>query len=671
MVKAESSGVVFTVNPMTGDQSQVVVNAVYGLGEMLVSGEATPDQWILDKTTGDVLERSIVDKRLMSVANNGTVERIEVPPGRRQQPVVSNEMLISLKEVGVHLEKSFGYPQDLEWAIENGRLAILQSRAVTTTQPTADEMFRVSEGCWTRAALGEWLQLPLSPLFSTLVLPKLNDAVDSLLKERLRLRRPLPTWLVVNGFYYVRGDVVLTPNLLLTPICFVRDLLRVPDKWNNEVVPEHTRRISELREFNVREASTREILEHFEEVCATSARCWAWIIVTGTYAKFSELMFKYVYEYLLGERSYSTLLVAFPNKSVEADQALWELSEAARGREELRDTILHAEPEKALELLRTSESSRDWLERFDLWLDIYGHRVFELDILHETISDSPAIALQMVRNFIESDSQSPSSRQNRKAEERKNAEIGFQRALTAKWFIKPIVERIFRLAQRYAALRESRPFYLHLGWPMMRRDVAELGRRLTKSGVLREAGNVFFLTADELRKWSIELDQPSQRGEARDQYQLVRQRRSDWEKQKSVVPPLHINPNFLVRYLLNDRESVGESSSVLIGTPGSPGKAFGNTCLVKSHSDFGKFKQGQILVAPYTTPVWTLLLSLAAGVVTETGGALSHAAIIAREYGIPAVVGVANAVSRIPDGTNLEVDGSAGRVSLTATRRPV
>ena len=650
MVRAQVSGVLFTINPVSLDQTQMLVNAVYGLGDRLVSGEVTPDQWILDKQRGDILAGSVADKK----------------------PPLSTEALLELKEAGLQLEKHFGCPQDVEWSIEKGRLIILQSRAITALQRSPSERFHVADGYWTRAGLSEWLQLPLSPLFSTLVLPELSSAVDSLLQERFGLRRPSPSWLVTNGYYYIRGDIVFTPSLFLTPFRFFRDMLGAPEKWSDEVVPQHTERIRQLRSFNLQAVSARSIIQHFEEVCRTSARCWAWIVITGAYAKFSEIIFKHLYEYLVKESngSYATLLSGFTNKSVEADEALWELAEIARGREVVRTIILGAATSDALELLSASEETHDWMERFEEWLDTYGHPVFELDFLHETLAETPAIALQVVRNYIENRTPSPASRQRLKLEERHLAEAHFQRVVARSLF-KGIIWKSFRLAQRYAVIRESRPFYLHLGWPIMRRDVLELGRRLAKSGVLDDANDVFFLTSLELREWSIDLDNSSP---VANQSDVVRRRRREWKTQKSQVPPSHLNPNrltrFLSRHLANNSQQERARSGVLIGTPASPGKALGSTCLVKSPNDFAKFKQGQILVAPYTTPVWTSLLSLAAGVVTETGGALSHAAIIAREYGIPAVVGVANAVARLPDGTNLEVDGSAGRVCLLAAQRP-
>ena len=669
MVEAEVSGVLFSVNPVTGDDSQIVVNAVYGLGDTLVSGEATPDQWVLSKQTGEILESSIADKRSMSVQGHGTVTRIDVPDDKRRKPAVSLATLARLMDAGVRLEQHFGCPQDVEWAVGNGQVVILQSRPITTTyRLQVAKRFDVKDGYWSRAGLGEWFQLPLSPLFSTLVLPHLNSAIDSCLKDRLGLQRESPSWSVLHGYYYIRGDVVFTPSLFLLPLRLLKQMRRVPDEWNDEVVPRHVERMAQLRDFQSQRVSTTEILRHFEAVCEASARCFAWIVITGAFAKLSELIFKRAYEYLAREceEPYATLLGGFPNKSIEADEALWNLAEIARGRPELKQIILDAD---SRESLFRSESTRDWLERFQEWLETYGHRVFELDILHETMSDTPAIALQVVRNYIVNPTQSPASRQRRKLEERQIMEVHFEHILARRRWTRRPGQRVLRLAQKYAAIRENRPFYLHLGWPLMRRDLMELGRRFAEAGTLKSPTNVFFLTNDELRNAVIRIDDATAFGEI---HSTIDERRREWETQKSLTPPEHINPNRFVRFLLRrlvQRQAAREYADVLTGTPGSPGKALGNTCLVKSHVDFGKFKQGQILVAPYTTPVWTSLLSLAAGVVTETGGALSHAAIIAREYGIPAVVGVANAVARIPDGTNLEVDGSAGRVCLIADKR--
>jgi pyruvate,water dikinase len=358
-------------------------------------------------------------------------------------------------------------------------------------------------------------------------------------------------------------------------------------------------------------------------------------------------------------------LSGFPNRSVEADQELWELAEFARARENLRRAILGSRSSDALKALARSEP--DWFGRFQDWLDSYGHRVFDLDILHETMQDDPAIALKIIRNYIEHPTKSPASRQKLRTEERAAAVIVFQKALAKRFLTKGFIKKFLSLAQKYAAIRENRPFILHLGWPSMRKDVLALGRRLAASRVLNEPEEVFFLTAEELRSWSKRLAHNKHSKDLGNEDQKVRERRREWETQKALVPPEHLNLNKLIRFILqcfsSNVSGVDKSSLVLTGIPASPGRAKGKTCTVGSQSDFGKLKSGNILIAKYTTPVWTPLLSLAAGVITETGGALSHAAIIAREYGIPAVAGVAHA-TQIPDSTDVEVDGNIGHVYI-------
>jgi pyruvate,water dikinase len=203
----------------------------------------------------------------------------------------------------------------------------------------------------------------------------------------------------------------------------------------------------------------------------------------------------------------------------------------------------------------------------------------------------------------------------------------------------------------------------------MRRDILELGRRLVAREILEQPDDVFFLTGEELRGLVEHLDM-SLSGNLPTPAVPVHERKQTWQRQHRLVPPEYVGDSPLVRLLLRLSGhwpgNTGNTTHALTGIAGSPGKARGPVCIVSSPIEFARFRPGQILVAPYTTPAWTPLLALASGVVTERGGALSHAAIVAREYGIPAVLGISGVVGRLRDGDLVEVDGDAGCVFVAA-----
>lgn len=677
MVRADVAGVLFTVHPLSANSSAMMVNAVWGVGETLVSGEVIPDEWVIKKDTGEIAQERIAEKEIMAVDGEGLLRREPVPFVKRKQPTLSTEELEQLRKIGLQLEEYFQRPQDIEWAIEKGQLYVVQSRPITgqpvsSTALDTTGLFQVDNGYWTRIGFEEWFQLPLSPLFSTFLMPVLQSEINRSLEKNLALYRPLPTWSVLNGYYYARGDISLSLSVFYIPIRFWYHLHSSAEAWRNHFVPEHLHRIEELSTFNSEDVSPEEVLEHLKQICKINAQGLAWIVLTGVMAKTSEILFARLYRIRFGgtEIEYTALLAGYPSKSIEADQSLWLLSEDARAIEYIREVILQYDPPQAVQLLASSEEASNWYRRFCTWIDQYGHRVFDLDILHGTIHDDPSIALQIVRTYLQHPTKSPEQLRQQRAEERAVLE---QEILSRLSFLsRKFFNWWLSLAQRYAAIRESRPFYLHLGWPLMRKDALDLGQRLINFQMLSRAEDVFFLTGEELIDGVTQLQSGRKPGWSDRIHLAIQERRQEWRKQKNISPPLNVNSSFVIRLfgrLLppqpGDRQAAAKGrSSVLKGSAGSPGKVRGHACIVKTQSDFGRLKQGQILVVPYTTPAWTPLLTIAAGVVTAQGGTLSHAAIVAREYGIPAVIGVVDILDIISDGEEIEIDGSIGHVYL-------
>lgn len=659
MVRADVSGVLFTANPLTGDSAQLVIEAVWGLGEGLVSGQVAADEWILAKATGAVVREHTTDKADMVVEDAGRVVRLPVPEAKRRQPTLSRSQLQELRGVALRVEAHFGQPQDIEWAYEAGQLAVLQARPITSTPGQA----WAARGSWTRSGLGEWLQRPLSPLFATLALPALNDASDDLLASLLGLHRPSPTWSILNGYYYTRVALSATISTLFIPARLWRILPDLPQKWQESVVPNHLRQIARLRDFTPEKATASAVLDHLDQALHASARCWAWIILTGAAAKLTEGLFRQGYRLIAPQvgLSATTFLSGFPNRSTDADEGLWRVAELAR-----EQAATSAD-------LATRPVTHDWHEALKDWVAEFGHRVFDLDFASETIQDNPALARNLVDSFAEQQTRSPLQRLEQQAAARHAAENRFRQEMERRPVAGRLLPRLLTLAQQYAAIRESRPFFLHLGWPLMRRDLLELGRRLAARKILEQPDDVFFLTAGELRVLAGQLDALGS-GSLSTPASPVHERKQAWERQHALVPPDYVSDNPLAQALLRIlRDRTGDAGNVtptLTGIAGSPGKARGSVCIVASPSDFARFRPGQILVAPYTTPAWTPLLALAAGVVTERGGALSHAAIVAREYGVPAVLGISGAIGRLRDGDLIEVDGDAGRVVVAPHHEP-
>jgi phosphohistidine swiveling domain-containing protein len=216
-------------------------------------------------------------------------------------------------------------------------------------------------------------------------------------------------------------------------------------------------------------------------------------------------------------------------------------------------------------------------------------------------------------------------------------------------------QALLQVAQRYAVLREQQARQLTLGWPLLRRCALRLGELLRADGVIDRAEDVFFLTRAEL-----DTRAPLQ--------ELVAQRRDTWERQRRLLAPLTIGrpPRLIVKELLATVEAVRTPAAVaegaIVGQPASPGRATGPVRVVHGPGDFDRFQAGEVLVARATAPAWTPLFARAVAVVTDGGTLAAHASLVAREYGIPAVVATGDATTRLTDGQVVTVDGGAGTV---------
>ena len=249
------------------------------------------------------------------------------------------------------------------------------------------------------------------------------------------------------------------------------------------------------------------------------------------------------------------------------------------------------------------------------------------------------------------------ARQHETAAEREAAEGACRSALSDRPRLLARFDALLEVAQRYATLREQQARDFTLGWPQLRRCALRLGEGLAEDGVIDDPADVYFLTRAEL-------------GEHEDLRNAVAERGRRWERQRRLAAPLALGvPPKTLRNLMHGaaedaRTKPVTPDAVLVGEPASPGRASGAVRIVRGPEDFRSFQDGEVLVARLTAPAWTPLFGRAAAVVTDGGTLAAHASLVAREYGIPAVVGAGDATLRLRDGQAVTVDGGAGTVEL-------
>jgi pyruvate,water dikinase len=684
LVPAEVSGVLFTANPVSGARDEIVINAALGLGEAVVGGLTTPDSFTLDRKTLTVLERQTGRQEVETVlAEHGTAER-PLDPERAAQPTLDDAQLTRLAEIGIDIEDHFGSPQDIEWAYAaDGHLWVLQARPITNLPPAPLGDVRweppFPNSAWWRRQVVENLPEPLSPLFDELYLREglelSIDAVMALFRMsyfRLEDFACRPFFTTINGYAYSRANVKVNwrtlPVLLGAWVGGVRVMFREgPVYWREQALPTHLTTIERWKAADAARASDERLLAGVRELAVEDARYWfACALMIGCAKITDALLGRFLTMVVRGRGLTSGMFLrGFPSPTVDAEVELEGLAERIRSSDELR-TLVAVTPAAGLpEALRSTTIGEDLLTAFARYLDRYGHQIYNLDFVAPTQTDDPLPVLLSLKAMVQQPDHDPRARQRAIVAERDTLVEETARSLD------PLRRKLFRVllgwAQRFGPYREQALFYMGAGWPTLRRLALELGQRLVESGSLLAAEEIFFLESPEIGTAISARGADQSRPELA---RLARERRELREARKRLHPPpavplgykLRLGPFDMSAFETQRRNE--PARTVLRGFAVSPGQASAPASVVRSPADFSRMEPGTILVCPTTTPAWTPLFSQARGLVTDVGGILAHGSIVAREFGIPAVLGTGAASQRIRHGQRITVDGDRGLVLL-------
>jgi phosphohistidine swiveling domain-containing protein len=676
MVPAERSGVLFTVNPVTGRRSEAIVNAAWGLGEAVVGGLVTPDTLTVEKENSRILARETADKHVMTVPQgSGTVEA-PVPEARRTAPVLSDEEAAELVRIGVEIEALYDMPMDIEWALAGGEFAILQARPITALPeeeaPAPTEW--KSPGIAMRNNIVELMPDPLTPLFATLGLSAVNASMHRLLESSMGMLGIMPEEIIitVNEYAYYNGNfsfMQILRILFVSPKILKLMFTGAVERWTEIGRPRYLEVVDAWKATAWREFSNREILEGVRELSEAAIDAYG-AMVSGVIpaAWISEALFTMSYR-LIRRRSdptAPTFLLGYNSIPIQAEKSLFDLAVWASERpelaafvrstptQELTDYILRED----LPPLAPVEDWRVWQRQFQEHLARFGHMIYNLDFAVPVPVDDPAPLLETCKLMMEGQGTDPHERQ-RAAEARREAStqgtLNRLRGPRLKLF-----QKFLTPAQRYAPLREDSLADVGWSYPILRAMLHELGCRFVDAGVIVEPDDIYWLEGREAEETADRLD----RGESPDPYiEKVPQRRAVWRTAMRLTPPVAL-PQIKIFGRDLRKRSEGKGAGTLKGVAASPGIVTAPACVVSGPQDFANMKSGDVLVAAITTPAWTPLFARAAAVVTDVGGPLSHGSIVAREYGIPAVLGTGAATRRIRSGQIVTVDGSAGTVTM-------
>jgi phosphohistidine swiveling domain-containing protein len=696
LVPAQSSGVLFTANPVTGQRDQAMISASWGLGEAIVGGLVTPDTLIVDKATGRVLTRETADKQVMTVLigsallESGTEEQ-PVPEALRRAPVLSDEEAAELVRLGARIEADYGVPMDVEWTLAEGAFAIVQARPITALpaeaqlpepEPPTPTEWKLPKGktIAMRNNIVELMADPLTPLFGTLGRAAINASMGRLLTDFFGKPGIMPEELIitVNEYAYYNGSWTAGQivRILLGSVGIMKHMFTgAVERWTDAGRPRYVATVERWQATRWRELSATELLSAVRELSEAAIDAYG-ALVSGVIpaAWISEGLFTVVYNTLIKRRddpTAPTYLMGFDSMPIRAEKALYDLAEWARARAGLATYLKDTPAPQLAAQLGDGQTPpgvdaadwREWQGCFQAHLQHYGHTIYNLDFANPVPADDPAPLLETLKLFLSGQGVNPHTRQQAAAERREQATQAILKRL--KGLRRNLFRKFIAPAQRYAPLREDGLADVGLGYPLLRQMLRELGRRFAGGGMIEQPDDVFWLNQDEVEQAAARLD----RGETLSCLATtIPQRRATWRAARRVAPPLMLPQ---MKFLGMDMEKVktarkrGRTGDMLKGVAASPGCVTGPARVLHGPEDFARMKTGDVLVAAITTPAWTPLFARAAAVVTDVGGPLSHGSIVAREYGIPAVLGTGAATRRIRSGQVITVDGSAGVVTLS------
>ncbi|MBA3556440.1 MAG: phosphoenolpyruvate synthase, partial [Gemmatimonadales bacterium] len=713
MVEVEVAGVLFTANPLTGKRRQAVIDASPGLGEAIVSGAVNPDHFVVDTATGGILERRLGDKRMSVIAAaGGGTQRVETA-GRAAESSLSDNQVQALAVLGSRVEAHYGTPQDIEWAIDaDEKIWLLQARPITTLfplpagAPPTDDTLRV----YFSFSVAQGVYRPLTPM-GLQVFRLVFSALSTLAGHPPRDRYAGPAFFAEAGGrifaditpvlrarpgrrlldFATRNIEARTAPILrrladdarLAPLAtprwpVLRAVLsvlvrgRIPLHIVRALARPEAARAQAIRvaaEFRVagdvpRDAGAVDRLSAVERLLCGFPRRFLPrvppVFVTGLTA--NALAGKLLRNLATDDERRVAMRGLPHNPTTEMDLALWALAEEVRADPDAERAVRETPPERLASEYHSGALPPKLQTGLADFLRAYGHRgVAEIDLGLPRWSEDPTYILGVLANYLRLDDQelAPDVQFRRAALEAEEMVADLTRRASRK--SRPrgaLVGFLLRRARALAGMREMPKFCIILLFARARALLWPVGEELAKAGRLESAEDVFFVTLPEARAALAGTDLRS----------VVRERRAGYEHE--------LKRRHVPRILLSDgTEPTGAPDDGVVpdgalrGAPASSGVVTAKARVVLDPAG-ARLEPGEILVAPSTDPGWTPLFLTAGGLVMEMGGAMSHGAVVAREYGIPAVVGVPDATERITTHQRITVDGSAGEITFEKEASP-
>ncbi|AWE42251.1 PEP/pyruvate-binding domain-containing protein [Actinobaculum sp. 313] len=664
MVPADTAGVLFTRNPVTGSEDTMLVNSSYGLGESVVTGLVTPDTFTLARRPPGVLTREIGRKETRIDASPGSPPTTRtVPEQDRGRQSITDKQLMRLLGLGEQVEAYYGCGQDIEWAFCGEELYLLQTRPITTVTDAVVSRNERAAARLSKVLRDDMIEHYPAPFpLDLFAVHQIQDAIQELMRAAGLKVDSAAALIRGEGTGVIRIRMTAPRPTLTTParlaVLFHRGMSHDPARWTHEESRLRSRLDAMLqRVTRLREMSDREVMDLVHLSLAECSRLTASrflnynapLVVNRTICS---LLIRLVHAN--PQVTPEELLIGVPYKTAAMTAQISLLAQQAR--EFGLTALLTGTPSDRLPaVLSGSKRGRQFQELVDEFLASYGARCTRLYLPFSNRSwrEDPGSFYTLLATTLRGNPvQIPQNTPVLSTLPRTRGE-NTTRFINAR-LPRPLRFLWKRNAQRFQArhiAREGTAYMLEEFFCVARAGMDEISRRLVDRGQLDNPANIRFLYMEE-----------------------VQQALDDADKQLSSLAARRqrVRPTAQSVWLDRGDPEVGSTLDelhTLRGQPSSSGRACGPARIIHSPDEAARLQPGDILVCPYTDPTWTPLFAVAAAVVADSGGPLSHAAIVAREYGIPAVLGTGNATS-LPDGVELLVDGTAGTVTITDPAAP-
>ncbi|MFC8240685.1 rifamycin-inactivating phosphotransferase [Streptomyces chartreusis] len=679
MVLPDASGILFTADPVTGNRRVATVDAGFGLGEALVSGLVNPD--VYKVRDDEIVARTIAaEQRAVHPLPAGGTREVTVDSQRQERPALTDAQVVRLVRLGRRIEAHFGSPQDIEWCLADDGFQIVQSRPITTLFPVPESNDQENH-VYVSVGHGQMMTDPMKPLGHSMwrltAMVPMHEAGGRLFVDVTR-RLAAPTSRAGLLDLLGKGDPLIRDALetVLDRDGFVPSL---PDTGPGgppaggppaplETDPAVVTRLIERSETSVaaleRDIRTKTgpalfdfLMEAFEEhkrVLSDPLSIQA--IMAGMEATW--WLNDKLLEWLGEKNAADTLTLSAPgNVTSEMGLALLDVADVIRPHPELVTFLQGVEDDGFLDELAKLPGGTEARDAIQAYLDRYGMRcVGEIDITRPRWSERPTtlvpVILDNVRNFEPGAAESRFEQGRRKAQEKEQDVLSRLRALPDGDLKADEAKRMIDRVRTFIGYREYPKYGIISRYFVYKRALLAEAERLVRAGVLPEAEDVFYLTFQEFHD-AVRSNRVDER--------LVRQRKEAFRSYHALTPPRVLTSEGDALTGAYRRDDV--PAGALVGVPVSAGTVEGRARVVLDMAD-ADLEAGDILVTAFTDPSWSPLFVGIAGLVTEVGGLMTHGAVIAREYGLPAVVGVEQATRLIRDGQRIRVHGTDGYVEI-------